>query len=88
LGDDATIQLPAWRSHYVNLETSQLVEQAAQELNRERRRELYENIARIIMDDGPFVFIGSPLNQYGVRTEVADFVTPVETSGLSFPLLK
>ncbi len=88
IGDDATIQLAAWWNHYVNPETSELVEQAAQELDAGKRREMYETIARIIMDDGPFVFFASPLKQYGVRAEVADSVIQVDIAGLAFPIFK
>jgi peptide/nickel transport system substrate-binding protein len=81
-GDDAAIDAclgsAAWVARYVNPETSKLVEQAARELDTEKRRALYEQINAIIVDDGPFVFLYAPIIQYAVRTEV---VQSIQASG-------
>ncbi len=69
-GDDATVKGPAWTASYVNPETSKLVEQAAQESDLETRRALYEQINAMIVDDGPFAFLYTPIIPYAIRTEV------------------
>jgi peptide/nickel transport system substrate-binding protein len=78
--DEATVTGPAWTARYVNLETSRLVEQAAQELDVETRRSLYEQINEMLVDDGPFVFLYTPIRHYAVRTEVVPFIRESEES--------
>jgi peptide/nickel transport system substrate-binding protein len=86
LGDDATFQLPAWYCSYLNQETSNMVEQAAQELDVEKREALYTQIADIIVDDGPFVFLYTPIHQYGLRSEIAAMLNPEEVSEYDLPI--
>ena len=88
LGDDATVKQLAWLASYLNLETSALVDQAAQELDSEKRQELYEQITNIILDNGPVAVLYSPIRQYGVRAEIVDFVGTPSVSAVSFPTLK
>ena len=88
LGDDATVKMLAWECGYVNLETSALVEQAALELDLEVRKELYQKITDIILDDGPFIILYTPIHQYGVRSEMSDFVGNPLLSVLNFPTLQ
>ncbi len=87
-GDDATFQQAAWWFKYVNKETSKLVEQAAKELDSEKRAELYKKITQIILHDGPFAFLFTKVHQYGVRTEVLDFIKTPSRVILPFPQLK
>lgn len=87
-GDDATIKLLAWRTNYVNLETSKLVEQAARELDTQKRIEMYKKITDIIRDEGPYVFLYSPIKLYGIRSEVADLVITPPVSYGDFPVLR
>ncbi len=70
LGDDATVKMLAWECKYVNLETSELVELATQELDRGKREVIYKKATDIILDDGPFLLLYTPIHQYGVRSEV------------------
>jgi peptide/nickel transport system substrate-binding protein len=87
-GDDAAITgTAAWSAGYVNPETSKLVEQAAQELDPEKRRVLYEKINALIVDDGPFVFLYNPIMHYAVRTEIIQSVGAPEYSN-EFMLLR
>jgi peptide/nickel transport system substrate-binding protein len=88
IDDDATVQGPAWYTFYVNPETTTLVKQAAQEMDMEKRRVLYEQINAMIIDDGPFVFLYTPLRYYGVRTEMLPFFGASEYSIDLFPILK
>jgi len=88
LRDDATIKMVAWVCNYLNLETSKLVDQAAQELDSERREELYKKITNIILDDGPHAILYSLLKQYGVRSEISHFVGAPSFLVTGFPTLK
>jgi peptide/nickel transport system substrate-binding protein len=88
LGDDATVKQLAWWFKYVNKETSKLVEQAAQELDPQKRAELYKQITEIILHDGPFAFLFTKIHQYGVRVEIADFIRNPSVLVSPFPQLK
>lgn len=88
VGDDATVRGPAWTARYVNPETTTLVEQAARELDLEKRRALYEQINAIIVDDGPFVFLYTSIRSYAARTEMAQFIDAPQYSIFQFPKLK
>lgn len=87
-GDDATVRGPAWTANYVNPETTTLVEQAARELDLEKRRALYEQINEIIVNDGPFVFLYTSIRSYAARTEMAQFIDAPQYSMFQFPKLK
>ena len=54
------------------------MEQAAQELDTEKRRALYERINAMIVDDGPFVFLYTPIIHYAIRTEVVQSIGATE----------
>ncbi len=84
VGKDAKIKQLAWRNMYVNLETSKLVEEAAQELDQEKRAELYKKITDIILDDGPFAVIYFDLKPYAVRSNVKNFIAPPSFSDYDF----
>ncbi len=88
LGDDATVTMMAWEAKYMDLERSKLVEQAARELDRETREGLYKKITDTILDDGPFVFLYTPIKQYGVRSEIFDAIASPSIIWSMFPALK
>ncbi|GAK58266.1 ABC-type dipeptide transport system, periplasmic component [Candidatus Vecturithrix granuli] len=71
---DAKVLSLAWRNKYVNPEIAALVDEAAYELDRDRRAALYQTITEKILDDGPFAVLGSPLRQVVARFE--DFEVP------------
>lgn len=87
-GDDATVKMLAWFNNYVNLETSKLVNQAAREMDIKKRETIYKKITDIILNDGPFVILCAKINQYGIRTEVLDFVGNPSILWIFFPILK
>jgi peptide/nickel transport system substrate-binding protein len=87
-GDDASIKTVAWRSRYVNEEISALVEQAAQELDTEKRKEMYTTITDTILDDGPYAILYFQLKQYGVRSEVRDLLGIPSAFTIGLPVLK
>ncbi len=87
-GEDATIKLGAWWCHYVNKETSQLVDQAVLEVDSEKRQALYNIVTDMILDDGPFVILDSPLRVFGIRKEVAEFIGNPAILASDFPSIK
>lgn len=87
-GEDASIQALAWWVNYVNVETSNLVDQAMRELDSGKRQALYGKITETILDDGPFAILCTPMYQYAVRAEVVDVLRPSSVSWLPFPTLK
>jgi peptide/nickel transport system substrate-binding protein len=88
LGDDATIKLMAWEAKYMDLERSKLIEQAAREQDRERREAIYKQVTDTVLEDGPFVLLYTPIKQYGVRSEVKNFVGTSTILWSFFPKLK
>ena len=88
LGNDATVKQLAWWFKYVNKESSKLVEQAAQELDPQKRAKLYKQITEIILHDGPFAILFTKIHQYGVRVEIADFIRNPSVLVSPFPQLK
>lgn len=78
----------AWTSYYVNQEISKLVTAAAQELDPKKREELYKQITEVILDDGPYAILYSPLKQFGVRFEVRDSVGLPSMAAPFFPTLR
>ena len=83
-GPEAPIKQLAWRNKYANVESSKLVDQAAQELDKEKRAQLYEQITNMILDDGPFAILFFPLKQYGARSTVKNFIAPPSFSDYDF----
>jgi peptide/nickel transport system substrate-binding protein len=88
LGNDATIQQTAWWFKYVNTETSKLVEKAAKELDPEKRAQLYQEITQIILHDGPYAFLFTKVQQYGVRIDIANLIKNPSKVIIPFPQLK
>jgi peptide/nickel transport system substrate-binding protein len=88
LGDDATITLMAWEAKYMDLERSRLVEQAAREPDYEKRKELYKTITDTVLEDGPFAILYTPIKQFGVRSDVRNFVEISAILWSYFPILE
>lgn len=78
----------AWTSDYVNQEVSELVIAAAQEFDPQKREELYKQITDILLDDGPYAILYSPFKQFGVHSEVRDFVGLPSMAAPFFPTLR
>ena len=87
-GDDATIKSVLWFSRYVNTETSTFVEQAALEADESKRDAIYQQIARIILDDGPFAVLFVPKKQYGVRLDKQDLIGIPSVFRSNFPTIQ
>jgi peptide/nickel transport system substrate-binding protein len=88
LGDDATIKIVAWVCKYVNVETSKLVDQAAQELDNEKRKQLYQQITETMLYDGPTAILYSPIKQYGISSDIMDWIGIPSFVFGGFPMLK
>ena len=73
-GAEATVKLAAWETHYVNPSMAALTEQAAQEIDPQKREALYQQINTLLLDDGPFIVLASPKKQYAIRLEVDDLI--------------
>ena len=86
--DDASVKLLAWWNRYVNKETSTLIEQAAQEFDSQKRVQLYHQITEIILDDGPYAILYSPIKQYGMRSELTGLIIPPTSMLFPFPPVK
>lgn len=69
-GPEAKVRQLAWRNMYADCDTTLLVEEAARELDAEKRKAMYYEIQRRILDKGPFVILYYPLNQKVVRDNV------------------
>lgn len=69
-GPEAPVRQLAWRNMYADCETTQLVEEAARELDPEKRRAMYEEIQRRLLHKGPYVILYYPLNQVVTRAVV------------------
>ncbi len=88
LSDDASVQGTAWMCHYSNEEVSQLVEQAAQTLDDEKRAGLYTQITDIILDEGPYAILYTVTVQYAVQKEAIDFIAETPILFHNFPILQ
>jgi peptide/nickel transport system substrate-binding protein len=55
--DDSKLKIIAWRNHFANKELTAEVEQAAQEIDTQKRIALYHKIQQQFWDDSPIVFM-------------------------------
>lgn len=79
-GLEAPVRQLAWRNMYADCETTELVEQAARELDSAKRRAMYEEIQRRILDKGPYIILYYPLSQVVVRDVVEGLeLAPMES---------
>ena len=88
LEDDAPMQALAWWSNYLTPETSQWVDQAAVEVDPQKRADLYHQATEKILADGPYAIFAQPLHQYAVRKDVLEFLEPMTISWQPFPRVK
>ncbi len=72
--EDAAVKFLAWASSYVNKEMSALTDRAIVETNQDTRAELYRQLTNIVLDDGPYAFLYTPIKSYAVRTDVREFL--------------
>lgn len=84
VGPNAPVRQLAWRNMYSDCETTELVERAAMELDVEKRKEMYYEIQRRILDKGPYAILYYPLNQIVTKDTVKGFELPPNESYLEF----
>ncbi len=83
-GPEAEVRQLAWRNMYVDCDTSIMVEQAASELDTAKRKAMYHEIQRRVLDKGPYAIIYQPLNQIVTNARVKGFELPPNNSYLEF----
>ncbi len=72
--DASSPKLLAWATRYVNQDINRFIEQAAHELDMKKRKELYHRITDIVLEDGPYAILYSPLKQYAFRSDVQEYL--------------
>lgn len=79
-GPEAPVRQLAWRNMYVDCDTTKFVEEAARELDAEKRRAMYEEIQRRVLHNGPYVILYYPLSQVVTRGVVQGLaLNPMES---------
>ncbi len=87
--NDATIKILAWNTHYCdNQELTQLVEQAAQEMDEVKREAMYQQITDEVLDNGPYAILWTSEKQFAVRMEARDFIGVPSIMFGGFPSLR
>lgn len=87
-GEDATVKILAWVTHYCDPELTEFVEEAAQELNTAKREEMYRQITDEVLDNGPYAILYIPQRHFAVRQEIQDFIGIPSLMSSDFPVLK
>ncbi|MGC9529359.1 MAG: ABC transporter substrate-binding protein [Candidatus Bipolaricaulaceae bacterium] len=79
-GPEAIVRQLAWRNMYADCDTTFMVEAAAKELDADKRRAMYEEIQRRVLDKGPYIILYYPLNQANARAVVEGLqLAPMES---------
>lgn len=87
-GEDATVKILAWVTHYCNPELTQFVEEAAQEPDTAKREEMYRQITDEVLENGPYAILYMPQKHFAVRQEIQDFIGTPSLMTSDFPVLK
>jgi peptide/nickel transport system substrate-binding protein len=69
-------------THYVNPELDELLDAAVAVTDKEQRKEIYDQIAKIVNEDVPTVFLWSPNSIYGVSKRLQGFEPPSYVASL------
>jgi peptide/nickel transport system substrate-binding protein len=56
---------------YVNKQVEELFKQGAREFDRERRKQIYQEIQRILAEDQPYIFLYMPKSYEGINKRIA-----------------
>ena len=73
--DTPKIKPLAWRTHWYVPELTKKTLAAAKEVDTEKRKAEYEELQKIVTDDGPFVLMFQNANQVASRADVKGFKT-------------
>ncbi|GAK56422.1 ABC-type dipeptide transport system, periplasmic component [Candidatus Vecturithrix granuli] len=87
-GEDATVKILAWVTHYCDRERSKFVEDAAQELDTAKREEMYRQITNEVLDNGPYAILDVPQKLFAVRQDIKDLISMPSLLSNEFPVLK
>lgn len=73
---------------YANPRVDALIEQGRSELNKNKRKQIYVDFQKAVIDDAPDLFVASDVRIFALRKEVGGFVyTPIRPGAIDlFPL--
>ena len=78
-----------WRNMYYNDETSQLIQQAGQEMDDDKRIALYQAANKIIQTEGPYAMIYQNMYELAARNNIGDvFAAPSFDLWKLYPITK
>jgi len=78
-----------WRNMYYNDTTSQLIQDASQEMDNDKRVGLYQKANKIIQTEGPYVLLFQPMYEHGVRNNIGDvYAAPTFDLWKLYPITK
>ena len=86
--ENAAFKNLEWMMTYADNATAQLIDQAMLERDMEKRLSLYHQITENVLHAGPHIFLCTPIQYYGVRAEVADFLQQTAFAMYDFPTIK
>ena len=72
--DNPKVKPLAWRNSWDIPEITKLTDAAVRERDSEKRAEMYENLQRRVMQEGPFIIMFQDSKQVALRTNVKNFV--------------
>ena len=88
VSENAAVKTLMWMLTYADNATAQLIDQAVVEHDMEKRLSLYHQVTENILHAGPYIFLCTPIQYYGVRAEVADFLQQTAFVMYDFPTVK
>jgi len=78
-----------WRNAYYNDETSQLIEDAGQEMDNDKRIGLYQKANKIIQTEGPYALLYQPMYEHAVRSNIGNvYAAPTFDLWKLYPITK
>jgi len=78
-----------WRNAYYNDETSELIQQAGQEMDDAKRIALYQKANKIIQTEGPYVMLYQPMYEHAVRNNIGEvYAAPTFDLWKLYPITK
>ncbi len=73
-GDEAKIKQLAWRNGYANPELTDMIEEAQFIQDTEKRKQLYIDIQKKWLEEGPFEIFYQFSGQVGLKDSIKDFM--------------
>jgi peptide/nickel transport system substrate-binding protein len=78
-----------WRNMYYNDETSQLIQEAGQEMDNDKRIGLYQKANKIIQAEGPYAMIYQNMYELAVRDNIGEvYAAPTFDLWKLYPITK